>query len=130
MLNTHYAGEVHAEAFNGAGKTDILIRSEDRNVFICECKVWEGAESLIRTVAQLFSYATWRDVRLCIVLFVERRDFTVAVRRAREALGAHERFRAWLVAEEQETEFRAQMAWPGDDERLVTLHVSTFLTPR
>jgi hypothetical protein len=40
-------------------------------------------------------------------------------------------FRRWLpVAAEQETEFRAEMAWPGDDHRLVTLHVSAFHTPR
>jgi hypothetical protein len=28
----------HAEGFNNQGKTDILIRHEGRNLFICECK--------------------------------------------------------------------------------------------
>jgi hypothetical protein len=47
-LNTHYAGRAHAEAFNNEGKTDILIRYEGRNLFICECKFWSGAEGFSR----------------------------------------------------------------------------------
>jgi hypothetical protein len=46
MLNTHYAGKVFAEAFNGDGKTDILIREDDRNVFIGECKFYEGPKTV------------------------------------------------------------------------------------
>ncbi|MGH2861516.1 MAG: hypothetical protein ACRDLT_08410 [Solirubrobacteraceae bacterium] len=34
------------------------------------------------------------------------------------------------MAEETESEFRAQMAWPGDDRRFVTFHVSAVHTPR
>lgn len=46
-------------------------------------------------------------------------------------VGESRQFRAWVpVAEETESEFRAQMAWPGDDRRFVTLHVSAFHTPR
>jgi hypothetical protein len=32
MLNTHYERIVVAEAFNGDGKTDILIREEDKTL--------------------------------------------------------------------------------------------------
>lgn len=131
MLNTHYAGKVTAEAFNGAGKTDILIREQDKNVFIGECKFYGGPKAVTETVEQLFGYATWRDVKLAIIFFVQRTDFTAAVTRIRDTVAESTQFRRWLrVADEHETEFRAEMAWPGDDQRLVTLHVSAFHTPR
>ena len=41
------------------GKTDILIRVEDRNVFIGECKLYEGPRSVTDTLDQIFGYATW-----------------------------------------------------------------------
>jgi hypothetical protein len=130
MLNTHYTSDVYAEAFNSDGKTDILIRAEnDLNVFIAECKFWSGPEGMTKTISQLWKYVTWRDVKLAIILFVDRKNMTAAVRSAKETLGENERWRAWLSAAE-EGEFRAQMALPGDDERLVTLHVSMFDTPR
>ncbi len=130
MLNTHYRGMTQAEAFNGKGHTDILIRSDDENVFIAECKFFKGAASVTRTVDQLFGYTTVRDVKLAIVLFIPRVDFTAAVATARQTLEAHERFRARLHVENApQTEFRAQMAWPDDDQHLVTLHVSSFCTP-
>ena len=42
-LNTHYRGKATAEAFNFHGKTDILIRHDNQNLFIAECKYWSGA---------------------------------------------------------------------------------------
>jgi hypothetical protein len=131
MLNTHYAGKVLAEAFNGDGKTDILIREDDRNVFIGECKFYGGPKTVIDTLAQIFGYATWRDVRLAMIFFVDRVSFTDAVEKIRETVEASEQFRRWLpLSDEHESEFRAQMVWPGDEQRLVTMHVSAFLTPR
>jgi hypothetical protein len=131
MLNTHYAGKVLAEAFNGDGKTDILIRENDRNVFIGECKFYAGPKSVTDTLRQIFGYATWRDVKLAIVFFVDRAGFTAACERIKATVARDDQFRSWLPSpNEDETEFRAQMVWPGDDRRLVALHVSTFHTPR
>jgi hypothetical protein len=42
-LNSHYRA-VTGEAFNYQGKTDILVRVEDANVFVCECKFWDGSK--------------------------------------------------------------------------------------
>lgn len=38
QLNGHYQGQATGETFNYEGKTDILIRTEGRNIFIAECK--------------------------------------------------------------------------------------------
>lgn len=127
-LNTHYAGRAAAEAFNHQGKTDILIRFEDRNLFICECKFWTGAEGFRETIDQLFRYVGWRDSKLAIVMFVREKSLTAILGRARDALEKHEQFLHWDEAA-GETQFRAVMRWPGDDERQVDLNVFFVHTP-
>jgi hypothetical protein len=67
-----------------------------KNVFIAECKFDKGAASVTKTVDQLFGYTTWRDVKLAIVLFVDRVKITDSVATAKATLAAHEQFRTWL----------------------------------
>lgn len=42
LLNAHYEGQATGETFNASGKTDIIVRVEDCNVFVGECKWWAG----------------------------------------------------------------------------------------
>jgi hypothetical protein len=46
QLNGQYQGKATGETFNNIGNTDILIRHENKNVFVAECKFWEGYEGL------------------------------------------------------------------------------------
>jgi hypothetical protein len=46
QLNGQFEGQATGETFNYAGKTDILVRSEGKNVFIAECKYWNGPKKL------------------------------------------------------------------------------------
>lgn len=64
QLNGHYQGQATGETFNFFGKTDILLRSGDRNIFIAECKFWGGPSNLTDTIEQLLGYLSWRDLRL------------------------------------------------------------------
>jgi hypothetical protein len=128
-LNTHYEGRAHAEAFNVQGKTDVLIRYEGRNLFICECKFWTGAESLTGTIDQLFRYSGWRDTKLAIVMFVREKALTPILDKARSVLSIHPRLVEWKKAAE-ETELRAFVRWPGDDKRLADLNVFFVHTPQ
>jgi hypothetical protein len=127
-LNTHYEGRAHAEAFNVSGKTDILIRHEGRNLFICECKFWTGQRGFGDTVDQLFGYAGWRDTKLAIVMFVREKGLTAIIKKARVALERHPQFVAWRTAAE-ESELRASMRWPGDVDRGADLSVFLIHTP-
>lgn len=129
MLNTHYKGLASAEAFNNKGHTDILIRHEDKNLFICECKFWSGQEGFSGTIDQLFGYTGWRDTKLAIVMFVREKALTALLKKARTALGKHPQFVSWKDAA-SETELRATMRWPGDDERLADLNVFFIHTPQ
>ena len=56
QLNGRFEGAATGEIFNYQGKTDILIRSGDRNIFIAECKFWHGEKAFKDTVDQLLSY--------------------------------------------------------------------------
>ena len=128
-LNTHYRGQVTAEAFNITGKTDILVRHpEGRNLFIGECKFWEGVKAFSATIGQLFGYRGWRDTKLAIVMFVREKNLTSIVEKARETLAAHPQFVKWLDAA-GETEFRAVMSWPGDESQHADLNVFLVHTP-
>jgi hypothetical protein len=73
-LNSHYQGAATGETFNGAGKTDILVRHGLDNAFIGECKFWGGEVKLGETFEQLLSYTTWRDNRLALVFFVRNKN--------------------------------------------------------
>lgn len=127
-LNTHYAGRAAAEAFNNEGKTDILIRHEGRNLFICECKFWAGPAGFTETIDQLFRYVGWRDTKLAMVMFVREKGLTAIVEKARTTLGNHPQFVAWKE-DAEETELRATMHWPGDEERRADLNVFFIHTP-
>jgi hypothetical protein len=128
-LNTHYRGQTTAEAFNVSGKTDILVRHpEGKNLFIGECKFWEGVKGFSETIDQLFRYAGWRDTKLAVVMFVREKGLTAVVEKGREALAEHEQFVSWDDAA-SETELRATVSWPGDERRHADLNVFFVHTP-
>jgi hypothetical protein len=64
-----YEGRATGETFNYQGKTDILIREENRNVFIAECKFWKGEKQFLETIDQLLPYVSWRDRKAAILIF-------------------------------------------------------------
>lgn len=90
-LNGQFEGQAGGEVFNGAGKTDILLRVEDRNVFIVECKIWTGAAALSKAIDQLVGYLVWRDTKAVLVVFIERKHATDAIEKAVAAVVEHER---------------------------------------
>jgi hypothetical protein len=122
MLNTHYEGGATGETFNAAGKTDILIRVEDRTVFIGECKWWSGPATVREALDQLFSYTTWRDTKLALVFFVDRKHPMAVIAKAKEALESHPLFIESGDAGDKR-ELRCTMRWPSDQAITAQLHV-------
>ena len=72
-LCTHYPNTT-GETFNKAGKTDILVRHEGKNVFVGECKFWSGIKAFHDSINQILGYLTWRDSKAAIVCFVKNRE--------------------------------------------------------
>lgn len=69
-LNAVYEGKATGETFNGSGRSDILIRVADRNIFIAECLVWDGEKHFLGKLNdQLLTYAVWRDTKTALIVF-------------------------------------------------------------
>ncbi|WP_327749803.1 hypothetical protein [Streptomyces europaeiscabiei] len=92
-LNSQFEGAAAGEVFNFKGKTDILIRVEDRHVFIGECKFWKGPKTITDTLDQLLGYLTWRDTKAAVLLFVRDKAFSDIVTKALDRLEAHPNFK-------------------------------------
>jgi hypothetical protein len=128
MLNSHYEGGATGETFNAGGKIDILVRVEDRNIFIGECKKWKGENSLAEALNQIFKYSTWRDTKLALLLFVNRDNISDIVQKTKAWLQSSEQFSAWEESGD-ERELRCAMHWPTDPQVTATLHVSFVHLP-
>jgi hypothetical protein len=127
-LNPSYRGQTTAEAFNFQGKTDLLIRHEGSNLFIAECKFWNGPKGFFETIDQLFGYAAWRDTKLAVIMFVREKGLTSVIEKAKEALLKHAQF-VDLAQAASETELRAKMSWPGDERRHADLNIFFIQIP-
>ena len=89
-LNSHYEGQATGETFNLIReKTDILIRSDDRNIFIAECKFWGGPAMLTDTIDQLLGYLSWRDSKAAILVFNRNKDFSKVLAAIPGTVSAH-----------------------------------------
>lgn len=127
QLNGMFHGGAVAEAFNAGGKTDILIRSGERNVFIAEFKVWSGPQAFVRAIDQLLNNLGWRDTKCAMILLVRQRDVSAVVDKANAVLREHPCSKRYVAGEE--LEHRYVFHWPGDERRELTLTVSAFAIP-
>jgi len=127
-LNTHYRGQGTAEAFNFAGKTDILIRHEGNNLFIGECKFWSGVKGFVAAIDQLLGYTAWRDTKLALIMFVRERALTAIIQKTRAELAEHGQFVASRESM-NDAELHAVMSLPSDYRRHADLNVFFVPTP-
>jgi hypothetical protein len=89
LLNAQFEGAAAGEVFNAAGKTDILIRDGDRNVFIAECKIWKGPKTIRDALGQLLSYLTWRDTKAALLLFIRTGEPTTIITKSIAEIEGH-----------------------------------------
>lgn len=74
-LNAVYQGKVTGETFRKNGKTDISIEYENRSAFVAECKIWSGIKGFKDALNQIQGYITWRDTKLCLIIFSRNSNF-------------------------------------------------------
>jgi hypothetical protein len=128
QLNGQYEGNATGETFNYEGKTDILVRDRDRNLFIGECKFWKGAQHLCETIDQILGYASWRDTKTAILIFNRNRDLTKVLAQISPAVRSHPSF-VREITYGGETDFRFVLHHRDDNERELTLTVLVFDIP-
>lgn len=125
-LNAQFEGDAAGEVFNGDGKTDILIRAGDRNVFIGECKIYKGPKAIIGALDQLLGYLTWRDTKAALLLFIRDGDVTSIIDKAVAMLEEHPNFkRAGAIRTEDRVDVVVHAN--GDPAREIRLALLPFL---
>lgn len=129
QLNGHYEGQATGETFNYQGKTDILIRSGDRNIFIAECKFWNGSAKLTETIDQLLGYLSWRDSKAAILLFNRNKDFSKVLGAISDTVKAHPNFQK-DEGKRGESGFRYAFRHKDDAAKILHMTVMAFDIPR
>lgn len=127
-LNSQYVGQTTGETFNFEGKTDILIRVEGRNIFVAECKFWDGPDSLRKAIDQLLGYTSWRDTKTALLVFNRIRQFTTVLEKIPEVVQTHANFKKRLEYK-SETGFRFVLHHRDDKNRELILTVLAFEVP-
>ncbi|MGO7154607.1 hypothetical protein [Rhizobium leguminosarum] len=129
QLNGQYEGQATGETFNAKGKTDILIRVEDKNIFIGECKFWGGKKLLVETIDQLLGYLTWRDAKTALVVFNTNKNFTDMITTALDAVTTHPNYKNG-PAKETDTRYRYVMKNKNDPRKDVIMTMMLYDIPR
>jgi hypothetical protein len=93
QLNGHYEGNATGETFNASGKTDILIRGDNRNIFIAECKFWRGPREFNEAVDQLLGYMTWRDSKCALLIFNKTKNSSAVREKMHEVMQGRQEHR-------------------------------------
>lgn len=129
QLNGQYEGHATGETFNLSGKTDILIRVQNRNIFIAECKFWTGPKGLLEAIHQILGYTNWRDTKTAILLFSRNKDFSRVVDAIPGTVAEHPNYKRQLEYA-SETGFRFKFGHRDDENRELLLTVLAFDVPK
>lgn len=129
QLNGQYQGRATGETFNYNGKTDILIREGNRNVFIAECKIWKGEGELLKAIDQILSYLHWRDTKTALMVFNRNKSFSDVLAKIEPTVHNHKCCKR-LIKKFSETEWRFLFHNPDDSNRELQLAVMFFDVPK
>ncbi len=129
QLNGQYEGQAMGEVFNYQGKTDILIRYENANVFIAECKFWKGEKKFLETVDQLLRYTSWRDTKTAILLFNRTGNLSEVLNKIQGIIEKHSCYKRTIEIN-KETKFRYILHLPNDPNREIILTIMVFDVPK
>ena len=129
VLNGHYKGLATGETFNLSGKTDILVRVDDRNVFIAECKFWRGAKSFSDSIDQLLGYLSWRDSKCALLIFNKTKNSSAIRQKIHEIMLARAEYRK-MVSHDANGDSRYVFVKESDPGREIQVHTMLFDIPR
>jgi hypothetical protein len=129
QLNSQYEGRATGETFNGAGKTDILIKEGTSNVFIAECKFWKSPTQLSQAIDQLLGYATWRDGKLALLVFNRNRKFSDVLAQIPQVVKSHPAYKREVPCTVKGG-FRYILSRQDDPLREVLVTVMVFEVPK
>jgi len=124
-LNQSFTGLVSTEAFNKSGKTDLLIRQKDKNLYISECKIWRGDVYFNEGIEQLLNNLSWRDLKCSYIIFSRNEDFTNVINKSLDLIKKHSLFLK-DAKKISLTCFRFYFKGKDDNERQILLSLHLF----
>lgn len=128
QLNGHYEGLATGETFNSVGKTDILIRVDNRNIFIAECKFWRGPHSFSDAIDQVLAYLSWRDSKCALLVFNRQKDSSAVKDKMHEIMEARPEWRK-TITPDADGEGRYFFVKESDPGREIQIHTMLFDVP-
>jgi hypothetical protein len=129
QLNGHYEGGATGETFNASGKTDILIRIEDRNVFVAECKFWRGQKAFSEAVDQLLGYLSWRDSKCALLIFNKTKESSTIRQKMHEIMEGRPEYRK-TVKHDPDGDSKYIFVKESDPGREITITTQLFDMPQ
>ena len=131
-LSVEYKGlAATGETFNKSGKTDICIKDPDsnQNLFIAECKIWNGASLFHKAINQLFDlYLTVRDSKVALIIFVKNREFNSVIETIKKETPKHPYYIS-SRGQHNDTSFSYTFSLPDDEEQHVKVEIILFHFP-
>lgn len=127
VLNANWRGQATGETFNGRGKTDILLRHEERNALIVECKIWRGETGFREALEQLAGYQVWSDTRAAILLIIRLEKPSLAIQTAQAEIKTHDDFVS--VEHEDDQGGTYKMRSSQDPARFILLELLPIVMP-
>ena len=129
FLTGHYEGQAMGEAFNFEGKTDILVRHNNKNLFIAECAFWDGEKYFTEKIDQLLGYVCWRDTKTSVLIFNKNKDFSNVIKQIPEIVKNHPNFKRQLEYK-SENGFKFILNHRDDKNKELYLTVLAFEVPQ
>lgn len=132
FLETRYDSATGVgEAFNKAGKTDILIKyaPDGSNIFVAECKFWRGSKALLSGIDQLLGYLTHRDSKAAMLVFVDRKGFTGVINTIESEVTQHSNFLTGTQMTAHHT-LATKFSLPDDVDQSVEIEFLFFHFPK
>ena len=123
-LNSVFKGKANGECFRKKGKTDISIEYENRAAFVAECKVWGGKNTLTKALSQLQSYTTWRDNKLCLILFCRNKNFFKILEEIKANIILEENYISYKELDKNEYELKLKSK--NNDSQIIMIRIFAF----
>lgn len=124
MLNGMLSIRATGETFNGNGKTDILYPYKEKNLFIGECKIWDGPSTITNGIGQLEGYLGWNDMKASLIIFYKNKDSMT--KKIDEMCGAIRSLPNCKNHIKKERGGRFLMCHPQDDKKSYHLELIVF----
>ena len=107
----------------------VTLRVDGRNIFIAECKIWIGADSLKRAIDQLLGYTAWRDTKTAIVMFNRNKNTSAVLNQIPQTAKSHPNLKRELPGFRHQSGFRFLLHQRDDKNRELILTVLVFDVP-